>query len=358
MKKRYATRFAIRAVAIALGIGAATLIAGSASPANAQAGDNITAQQAIHDLKADYGVVIIPSDRLDLARSVSGSVVDVSGATSSQAVDGVAADMNARAQKVFIVVPASTSAPVTTMADAEAFRGPTSTVTLQLIGVPAKDAIDAIASAADAKADIRGDIGQQTVDIAGSNMDIAQAIAEVAAETHTHWVQAYELTPRPETVVARNRYHRAYNEEEAMNYYQGLPGAITVHLPPPPVQTQETTTSPAVANPQGNAVAESNPVVNQSQATPTEPVSPYDSSTTTPYGYGMPDTGYSPYYMMQNGYAYSPDGVPYPQTWGGFTNGGFSPSSGLYLLPGYGYGYPYGAAPLVSGGGTSITTGF
>lgn len=347
---------ALGTAAAVFGISFAVTLAGAVAPANAQSGDTITAQQAIHNLKADYGVVVIPADGIKLDTPVSASVLNVNGSTPTQAMDALANDMNARVQKLFIVVPASAEHPVTTLADASAWRAPGSTVTLQLTDVPAKDAIHAVAAAANATVDLRADVGQQTVSITGTDLDVAQAIAAIAAQTNTAWIPAYELMPRPQSEMAGAVYHRRL-PLVSMYVNQGPTGPVIVHnapTPPPAPATASEQPAPSTANQEASAVASGSALNNQAaQSTPVVPTNPYGDTEYAPYGYDP----YGGYYMMQNGYGYTPYGTPYPDTYGGFTNGGFSPSPGLDLLPyGPGAGY-YGTAP-VFGGGTSTTAGF
>lgn len=340
---------ALGTAAAVLGISFAMTLTGT-TPAAAQSGGTVTAQQAIHDLKADYGVVIIPSGDVKLDTPVSASLLNASGRTPTQAMNALAETMNARAEKLFIIVPAGADHPLTTLADASAFSTPGSRVTLQLDGVPAKDAISAVAAAANAKTDIRADVGEQTVSITGTDMDVAQAIAALAAQTHTAWIPAYRLMPRPEAEMAA--YHRRLPLVN-MSVNQGPTGPVIVHnAPAPPPAPVTTSEQPAPTADQNAAasVASGQATDNEAaQSTPVVPTNPYGNTGYSPYG------AY-PYYMMQNGYGYTPYGTPYPDSYGGFTYGGFSPSPGLYLpysgAPGY-----YGGTPFV-GGGTTTTAGF
>ncbi|HEX5323192.1 MAG TPA: hypothetical protein VFW40_05350 [Capsulimonadaceae bacterium] len=338
-------RFFARGAAT-LGISAIALMAAATAPGLAQNRNSITAQQAIHDLKADYGVMIIPHNGIDMDTLVNTSMVEDRAAAPSIAVARLANAIDARSRKVFIIIPATSDRPVTTRADASAFEDNGANVTLQLSGLPAKNAINAVAAADGAAVDLRSDVGTRTVDLDGSNMSLADAISRIAAQTNTHWILAYELMPsaQTETAARPSQYHRT-SAYSVIGMDQGPTGPVIFH--PTPVQQPAPAQQPAPTSTDqaANDVANSSPTVDQSNATPTVPASPYAS------GY-IP-----PYFIMQNGYGYQ-NGVPYPQTWSGFSNGGgFVPGSGLYLTPGFGFNYGMYGPPLVSGGST-ITSGF
>jgi hypothetical protein len=318
--------------ALAVGVlGLAVFAFGTAiGPAGAQAKPGpMTAQQAIHDLKANYGIMIIPRDGVDLNTLVSGSVTANSDLAPNVAVARLADAMDARARTVFIVLPATADRPVTTLSDARGFNNADAIATLHLSGVPADEAIRAVAATDNAAIDLRSDVGSRLVDVDGSNISVAEAIAQIAAQTKTHWIQAYELTPPPTATMARApQFHRGVTDVIAIGG-EGPTGPVYFHpAPPPPAQPTPST------NDQGDQTSNNAPANQPAQAVPAVPVNPYP-----------------PYFVMQNGYAYDPFGNPYPQTYSGFSNGGYLPGSGLYLTPGFG-GW---GSPIVFGGGSSTT---
>ena len=305
----------------------------SVAPASAQPGRvPITAQQAIHNLKANYGVMIIPRDGVDLNTMVNASVTTDTDVAPSIAVARLASAMNARARMVFIVLPASADRPVTTLSDARSFDDAGGTVTLSLSGLPADSAIRTVAAADNAVVDLRSDVGNRTIDLDGANMGLAEAIAKIAAQTNTHWIQAYELLPAPAPTLARApQFHRAQSLV-TMSTDAGPTGPVYFHPAPPPPPPAAQPTPPA--NDQGTNNSQTN-----------QPAQ----------GPANPNDGLPPYYVMQNGYGYE-NGVPYPQTWGGFSYGGFAPNPGFVVNPSFG-GW-YGGGPIVFGGGTTTTTPF
>src|SRR5579884_3295606 len=78
--------------ATALGLCTLSLLAGG-MPAGAQG--TLTAQEAIHQIKADYGVVIIPRNGVNLDARVSANAVSARLGP-GQAISRIASDMNAR----------------------------------------------------------------------------------------------------------------------------------------------------------------------------------------------------------------------------------------------------------------------
>jgi hypothetical protein len=327
VRKRYS--WVIAAAGLAFG----ALFATAAVPAGAQAtSGTMTAQQAIHDLKANYGVMIIPRDGVDLNTLVSDSVVQRGSAAPSLAIARLANAMDARSRMVFIVVPATPDRPVTTLSDAQAFDNADAAVTLNLSGLPAGDAIRTVAAADNAAVDLRSDVGTRTVDMDLTNASVADAISRIAAATNTHWIQAYEIIPPPApTMASAPQYHRNQPYMTVTTEDEGPTGPVYFHPAPPPPPPAAQPAPPATD--QNNQTANGNSQ-NQAPAAQPAPVVP-------------------PYFVMQNGYAYDPFGNPYPQTWSGFSGGGYFPGSNLYLTPGYG-GF-FGGPPVVFGGTNSIT---
>ncbi|BDI32357.1 hypothetical protein CCAX7_44080 [Capsulimonas corticalis] len=190
MKKRQSIS-CLLFTAMSIGLGS-TAFAASSLNINSERG-----AVAAREVGAQYGVDI----RLSGIRRqlVTFSVVNADGPGARlDAVNTLANALGATFTKIYVVTKSEGDAPQHALIDSTA-RVPFSKTSLS-----AGDAIARIADADDAVAQVAGDI-QGSVTLSAPGLTIAQAMNEIAAQTHTSWKTMYVLTPRGSQLAADQR---------------------------------------------------------------------------------------------------------------------------------------------------------
>jgi hypothetical protein len=223
------------------------------------------------------------------------------------------------------------------------------------------------------------------VTLSATTLPAADAAAEIARQTHTRWKAFYALTPRLAgrnlggKVIDRTNGGSPILQEPYTSFPRPAP-PVTAQNPQngegataagqqPSGQDANANGQPGTGNDQtaagqynqaGNAA--NNAYGNNPYASNPYANNPYAYSY-GPYAYNYSPFGYAPMYPVSPGTAFTPDpyyvyqtgpvydyGVPYQDTVGGFSPGGFSFGNGaVNVLPNYG---GFGPPVVIGGGGT------
>ena len=169
-------------VAMTIGLGAEAAASSSLDI------DAAPASVAASQIAEKYGVEIQLSGVT--RRRVTFSIGDADGRGARfDAVNTLANALGATFTKVYVVSKAESGDAAHAKVDS------TSRVLFTQTSLPAMDAVARIADSDDALAQISGEI-DGAVTLSAPNLPVAQAMDEIAAQTHTSWKTVYVLTPR------------------------------------------------------------------------------------------------------------------------------------------------------------------
>jgi len=352
---------------------ALALLFGSAALAEPLTFSGTPASDAIAQIDQKYGVQLVLRGNLNPSQAVSFSEGSGPGAR-LVTINNLANALGADFQKVYVLSHAAgdvaSSVPVDTNAD----------VVFPSATIPAAEAIQRVASVDNATVRLPANL-TGNVTLSATTLSAADAAAEIARQTHTRWKAFYALTPRRQ---GRNLAGKVIDRTRGGSPILQEP-YTTFQRPAPP----ETATAQNGQNPQnGQGTADNGQQANagdqQGAATGQQGTgqngqtaagqynqalnganNPY-AYNYGPYAYNYSPFGYSPMYPVSPGAAFTPDpyyvyqtgpaydyGVPYMNTYGGFSPGGFSFGNGaVNVLPGY--GGPAFSPPIVVGGGNTF----
>jgi len=271
------------------------------------------ASQAAAQIANQYRANVIVEPSLNRSQPVSFSIPNAGDPTARlDAVKHLAHSLGTTYSKVYVISRADTEAAVSTPA-----VDTNTDVVFGQRNMPAVDAIQAIATADNAKVKYYGSIGGR-VDLSASRLPAAQAADEVARQTHTRWKVFYAIGPTRDDTTANG------GTTTTIIGYTPAGAPITESTTPGSNRYAHRTPSPSSSD---NSTA----IVAPSNALPAPPAAPYisgpppvESLWNSPYGY--------------NPYGYYPFGFyPYPYPYiipsGPFLGAG----TGISMFPGTGF---------------------
>jgi hypothetical protein len=275
-------------IAWALGAVGTVLGAGAFGPVKADTGAVDIAPQLASQFQSDYGAPLIVTNH-----ALAPTPIDSAPPTQRlRAVELIAQDHGATWRKLFRVTPASSQSPVTTEADADGMVDQSGTVTLNLDNVPAWQAFRSTAEADNAGISMPDGTISGIISANMMNEPLPNAIAQIAARTHTHWQAIYVIAPidgaapEPATLAETATIPLTFQQYEATQMFNG---PITIQITPgstlPDMTTMVDATAAAVApatTPSG-APANTAPIAGASTTTsmPLQPV------VVDPFAYGF-----------------------------------------------------------------------
>lgn len=301
------------------------LLAGSltgaapAAPTPALTFDNVPAAKAAARLASQYGVAIVLQGHF--GRHVTFTLDNAEAPTARlEAVNALANAVVADYTKMYVVSKAADDAPAVGV-------DTTATLPFNSVTLSAKEAIETIAAADDATAQIAPDV-DGTVTLSGPNLTVAHAAAEIAQQTHTQWKAVYVLAPH----VAR----RIVDGKVIGHTNGGSPIVEYAYVYYPDRQKQAQQQREADKRRQENQQALAEQQTQFQQQVAQQMAQQMAFSGQNGFGYGS-----NPY---SNPYA-----TPYPYGTPSQFGGGFYGATAAYS-PGYGQGYGPGNGSIVFGG--------
>jgi hypothetical protein len=230
-----------------------------------------------------YGIPVILGDN-----PLSEQISEVSpGSLRLATLTRMADHANATWRKIYRITPASASEPVTTLARAEEMVDEHGGVTLSVFAASAGDVERRIAMADGADATYPDGEPNSDISVNLTNATTAEAIAAVAAITHTHWLAAYYVAPvakeptaTPIQITMVGSSYPMTEQEYEERYLNN--GPFPLRTAPPPPQPTVIAASPGGSDKNNQpAPLQVNP--NNGASSYTEPMTP--AVVNDPYGY-------------------------------------------------------------------------
>jgi hypothetical protein len=247
---------------------------------------------------SQYGVPIIVGEK-----PIAATDIDIAGQPPRIIqIASLSSNAGMTWRKIYRITPASDNSPVTTLFQAQEMVDNDSSVDLALIGSPAISAEKLLARADGADVSYPDGLPKADITIELSNATTSEAIAQLAAITHTHWLAAYYLAPAiavktyTSTRIASSDTPGISYQDFEQNYMNN--GPFIIHTAPVPTQAAGTFDSTDKAN-QPAALTMPD---NQGQASPQQgayqqPMVP--AIVNDPYGYN--GLMYAPSYAIGGG---------------------------------------------------------
>jgi len=201
-------------------------------------------------------------------------------------------------RKLYRITPATANAPVTTLNQAREMVDQDSQITLSVDSAPIDD-IDRLISRGDNAVAIFPDgAPKTTVSLAIGDTNVSDAIAAIAAATHTHWLAAYYVAPAAAVVAPQATTIIAYEPPLTQQEYEErylFNGPFTLHAASPAPVATVIAAAPGGTNPANQpAPIQMTPQASVAQQENEEEMLP--AVVNDPYGYsGL---------MYAPGYAY------------------------------------------------------
>ena len=149
---------------------------------------DVSAVSAAAQLESKYGIVLRLENSPAMRVNIDLDEADAPGSR-LEAVNALANELDVDFTKVYLVTKEAGTSSVQVRVDS------TATLPFAKTTLAVRDAIERVAAADDATADIADDV-IGTVTLSRTTLSASDAAVEIASRTHTRWVTEYVLSPR------------------------------------------------------------------------------------------------------------------------------------------------------------------